>query len=117
MEPALFYYNIRDKKIALRIVRVCAQEDNGILASEDISLPPSHIDMGLYGIVKGGVGEIFRLMNKKKVVFFSTFCCPPSPEEEVIVISQAPPGNIPPIPPISFSSSHLTSTGGRENVV
>ena len=78
MEPALFYYNIRDKKIALRIVRVCAQEDNGILASGDISLPPSHIDMGLYGIVKGGVGEIFRLMNKKKVVFFPTFCCPPS---------------------------------------
>ena len=41
MEPALFYYNIRDKKIALRIVRVCAQEDNGILASEDILLMPS----------------------------------------------------------------------------
>ena len=38
MEPALFYYNIRDKKIALRIVRVCAQEDNGILASGDIAL-------------------------------------------------------------------------------
>ena len=34
--------------------------------------------MGLCGIVKGGVGEIFGLMNKKKVVFFSTFCCPPS---------------------------------------
>ena len=61
MEPALFYYNIRDKKIALRIVRVCAQEDNGILASGDISLPPSHIDMGLYEIVKGGLGKFSKI--------------------------------------------------------
>ena len=77
-------------------------------------LPPSHIDMGLYGIVKGGVGELFRLMNKKKVVFFSTFCCPPPGRGSYRHISSTP-WQYPPHPSHQFLI--LPSNLDWENVV